>query len=609
MIKQFFYFLLIGISSIVIFLYTSSCQFTSKKESHTVVALDTILEKAAVEINRRPSEQFDYYLLWGSIQIPIEKYANPNGYKGKIQLEIETFKQIMDLPIQLFKTASNEAMPLEIYTLHKYANRWRGPQWFSEPATEEPNQLDPNTVASIRPNLQKGDQISLSLSSTNDEVYISQALIKMKDPFEAYQPAVKVRRPKTTETPFSFQVISQGKKQVLRMDTSNEKTKHILDLYAPRPNYKILHIPHFETHRRLLIQEDNLFDEKTIRYSELIDNDFDIWTLSEFCDFHQKKVKLEWGEMLANPSSKNYAIDTFRRSHAVPLKLVVENEVIPIKGFNIIIKNGEKSPIRFITTHLGVSSILKKLQEVGARSSIYFDNIIVQGKDNRPLHFPIDFVFNIDEPTDYSLTIDEIDTSNLALSKTSWTGYQDSSHQIQYSYFRLSELTTAFLDLPKEKIWLHQFEKDPLLEICYFSKNFPIEYGKEAIFRALQERYKIQPYWKSWQKMYAISTLQTDLIETYRYPDEESDNNWKFSKNFNNNRQELTMTHANPYRLAWEISREFKIMVVNDTFLEGLYQFRLDFSSLENLQMQLLEEYGLQLLPMNDKIEVVVKQY
>lgn len=607
--KKLIYLFCLLLGGFTVVIYSSCYPNPVVEEPDTSTSLDTVLEKAAVEINRRPSEQYDYYLQWGDLQMPVEKYANPNGYKGEVTLDIEMLKTILNQPVKLLKTSTNKALDIEIHTVNKYANQWRGPQWFPDPATEKSSQLDTNIAKSIHDNLQKGDQVNLSLSSTNKEVYVSQALIKVKDPFAAYQPEIKVTRPKSSETPFGFQVISQDEKQVLRIDTNNVDTKHILELYAERPNYKILHIPNFQTHRRLLIKEDDLFPKKSIRYSELIDNEFDAWTLSEYSDFHQKKVKLEWGEMTSWLSSKNYPLDTFQISYTAPLELFVEDEKIPIAGFDLVIKNGEKSPIRFITTNLKQESILKKLATVGAKSTIYFDNIIVRNGENDFLHFPIDFAFNIDETTDYRLTIDEIDTTATITSPTHWTGYRDSMHQIQYSHYRLSDLVVDFLGLSKEEIWLHGFDNDPLLEICYFSKDFPIEYGREAIFRALQERYKIHPYWRSWQKMYALSVIQSDFIETYRYPDEESENSWKFSKSFNEESEEMNMTYANFYRVAWEFSREFKMLVINDTFMEGLYQFRLDYSSLENLQAQLLSEYGLELVQLDEQLLVVVEQY
>lgn len=574
----------------------SNCQQTSTSNSALVKESIT----STPDLHQNPTEEDNYQLSWGNVIIELEKHANPNGFKGETEIEqVEMLKNI-EQPIQLLKNGA--PLEAEIHTLYNNTpSRWRNSQWHPNPSKDHKN-LEQEVIKKLRTGIQKGDFLVINMGSVNKDVYVAGAKIAIKDPFQAYQPKVKATWQRPSEIPFYFQVINQkGKESVLRIDTSAEESQKIYALYKDRKDYKILHVPNFKTHRRLLIDEDKLFTKYDIRRTELLGEHFDRWKMSEYTDYYRRKTTLNWGDMTAWINSENYSRDSFQLNRAKELVLKVDDKKLNIIGFDFIVKAGENAPIRFITNSLDVPEIQEQIKDLPTKSSIYFTNIIVEEKDI-PLHFPVNFSFHIDDPIDFTMDIEE---TTKPLTEELFAGIEDDEYHIRITNKKLSEVIAWLLDTSIEKVYFKQLEQDPVINICYISPTLPIAYGKRELQNALEKKYQISPYY-SWYEYYELSPVFPELLAGYRYPDR-ADNKRNYSFNMEDKVAKFHYTSMN--YLSRQLTHEMRIAIINNTKIEGTYELELDLYSLETLQTQLLEEYGLELKPMQKDIEVVVSQY
>lgn len=554
------------------------------------------------ELNQRPSSQYEYLLKWGNVVLPLEKYANPNGFRGETEVELEDMLRALEEPIELIK--NDVRLDIEFHTLYNYTNGWRDSKWHPNPSDDQLN-LNKNVIEDLQKSIEKGDRVVIHLSAANKDVYVAGATINIKDPYKAYKADKLVKWSRPNENPFGFQVISQeGKESVLRIDTSAEATAKVYNLYKDRKDYKILHIPNFETQRRLVIDEDEIFSKYDIRRTELFNNNFDRWTLSEFTDYYRRSVQLKWGVMKTYTNSENYPLSTFLDNYQEDLILQIDKKELPILGLDLLIKAGEKPPIRFITNDLSVPEIKVFLANLPVRSSIYFTNIIVDD-EGITKHFPLNFAFNIDDPLAFDLDITEVEDAQKIATYTS--EFTDSLNQISYKNYRLSDVVAHLVGINSTEIFFNRFEKNPIVNICFASPTLPEEYGKKAIQQALTKQYNIHFYW-SWYNFYQLTAPIPELLAGYRHEDDPN-NIRQFSYNLDNDTKIAELHYANLYQMAARVGGEFRIAIVNSTGIKGAYEMKLDMSSVENLSIQLMDEYGLELTKMPENIETVVYQY
>ncbi len=344
-------------------------------------------------INKRPEEQSIYAVEWGAVRIPLVKYANPEVYHGTVEVEIGLLREIVGQELRLLKRGQEQEFVL--VGLHREPYSRFDSFWNAYPPFDQ-GRLDTSVAATFRQGIRQGDIVALRLVSKTDSTIVQSANIKIADPFEAYQPAVQVPQPRYDGGLFGFQVIQEsGRRPLLRIDTTSAATRHIYNLYRRNRLYKVIHIPGFQTYRRLLTGRDQLFHTKAIRHSELLGEGHDWLNLPEYTAFEGADINLEWGALAASPSSENYSARAFKENIAQPLVLRVGEQVLPLLGFQLFIDSKERLPELYIADSLNAPALLRALYQVQPASTVYFDKLIVEGGQGKQMLFPMAFAFNI----------------------------------------------------------------------------------------------------------------------------------------------------------------------------------------------------------------------
>jgi hypothetical protein len=352
--------------------------------------------RKAIKGAAAPIEEDKYEIRWGSIKMPLIKYANPEVYKGKASISLTNYWFELGRPISLLKNGVPQE--IELVALHRSPVNRSNFLWLNYPEHQD-GQLNAEDINRLRNGLNAGDALSIRIFSKTDEVIVQSATVQIEDPAAPYHPEVDVHYPYQIEGPFGFQVIQEpGRRPVLRLDTSNEATKDIYQLYSDNLLYKIIHIPGFKTYRRLLTGEEQLFQTKDIRKSTVLGKEIVDWTsLPEFTDFQYGATQMTWGNLLAKPSSPNYDLTTFRENFNKKPVLKTGSNTLSIKSLQLIINSEEHYPVMFVTDDLSYPVLQKALHQLRTSSTVYFSQIIVEGKDSHCYLFPQSFAFHCGE--------------------------------------------------------------------------------------------------------------------------------------------------------------------------------------------------------------------
>ncbi|MEL7021636.1 MAG: hypothetical protein AAGK47_08510, partial [Bacteroidota bacterium] len=465
-------------------------------------AIKAVHEQQAWDSENLDDEPSTYEIRWGDIRLPLEKYASPNGFKGEVTIEHSLFLEAIDQPIELYY--NNLPQPFEWYKMYHDTHTWRSSDWYPNPAEDHRN-LAADIVDKLRTKTQKGDQIRLHIGAEDNSVQVVGAVIRIADAYESYKPEKTVVWSRVGKESFGFQVVSQeGREGVLRIDTTAAETASVYNMYKKRKDYKIMHIPRFETQRRLVIDEDEIFDKREVRRTELLQHDYDRWTLTEFTDYYNRSISLHWGSMKSYANSEIYPLTTFSKSYEQPLELHLDERKLPILGFEVVIKNGEASPIRFITDSLNNAVIQEIFADLKPRSSVYFTHLIVEDEDIIK-YFPLSFAFHLDDPLPFDLDIAEVTGEDIE--KPAYNAcFSDGLYQITYRNYRLSDMIAALTDLDAEEIFFINFDDNPVVNVCFSSPDLSLDYGKRAIQRALRKEYNILLNW-SWYDYYQLNVV------------------------------------------------------------------------------------------------------
>jgi hypothetical protein len=336
-----------------------------------------------------------YRIEWGSISLLLEKFANPNGFAGEIEVELTDFQQILSKEFKVFR--DEKRVKTGILSVV-----------YESPGTGERayiNDIDPGKIVLkdrrsgkiYNDSLLQGDE--LMLFGEAEDIYLSKILVRIKDPDAAYIPPVKVPAFNYLEPKFGWQIVARaGKRTLVKIDPTQTGIEKIAGLYTDAGRYEIVNIPGFRTNRRYLGENDALFREGSIAEVSIAHALPDPLYLLEFQGYQNQETILVWGEMTANPSSENYSLEQFAGSFAQPLKLEVGGKTLPIQSFEVIIANKKDIPTGYLTDNVRHSVLQEAFSRLQPETSIYFDRIIVKDGGIDML-FPAAFGFHLGNKT------------------------------------------------------------------------------------------------------------------------------------------------------------------------------------------------------------------
>ncbi len=552
-----------------------------------------------LNINERPQRESPYSVEWGGLHVPLVKYANPEVYRGSVEVDISEFRNIVGGELKFLKDEREQE--LEVVSIHRDPYSRFSSFWFSYPEFQN-RRLEASVVSTLRQGIQQGDVISVRLFSKTDSTIVQSLMIKVADPFEEYVPAVSVPRPQYDGEVYGFQLIQEsGRRPLLRIDTAAEATRHIYELYRPNRLYKIVHVPGFQTRRRLLAGRSQLFGTTAIRQSELLGAGHDWLSLPEYTAFNGADVNLWWGDMVASPSSENYHQRDFRTNIMQGLRLRVGKKELPIHGFHLFIDSRDELPELYVADSLKSPALLRALFMVQPASTVFFDKLIVENEEGQLMLFPVAFAFNIGFERPYSLGLEAAASSSGP--STRQVNSRKGATLIRFQNYPLSHVLPVLLGLDSTQLQPKDWRQDPRLDILFSSAYYSVEDGKTLILRALQDKYGLELEWANVQESYQVVVRDSSALQEFV-----SVSGKEYIQYKDDNNKTALLVHISPANLARFITQELDISVVNQTGLpaDTKLKIEMDFASLASAR-ESLARHGLALERVKEGATVVVR--
>lgn len=533
----------------------------------------------------KEEEEAVYQIKWGEMNILLEKYANPNVYRGWLETDLKVFEAQSGAEIQILK--NGESQNITKFSLRRYD----AVPDASELLYEQPESTTETYAVRIEESKLRdcapGTHFTFYIRI--DDIEINTADLQIIDPYKPYYPLSSAARVPTDAAEFTYQVINlPGRSTILKTDTLAEENRKFLEIYNDRSRYEIIHVPDFVTGRRLVIADDFIWwegEEKNLR------EEIPFLYLPEYTAHIGQPVGLLWGDLFANTNSPMLSREDIRRNARRPLRLQINGKEVPMTEFEMVVRRGEEEPqIHRIKRKKG-EFMLPDFTETEVETSIFLQKIIVKTETGRRW-LPVNFAFHIgSEPTDFSLSAEEVTPGGVRFD-TLVT--RPDTFSFAYQNHTLREVLSAITGYSEHYFRVFGPERNPTLNIAYHSDKINNYHGKALLIGQLRRRYRF-----SFQDKF-------ETLSSYRLGvgSESKLNNFALSaeKSLQTSPQAVqngayeVLEAATLQDLRAFLEKKFNIYVYVVSGADSAYYFSLDTSSLEAVIEQLKNDYGLLLI-------------
>ncbi len=546
---------------------------------------------------KNEQEPSDLMLRVGDQEIKLYKLANQDVKAGGVEVALNEFLRSIEGPIELYHQGVKK--PFKMINLRKYSFETGDSRlWKPYPAIIG-DRLGPEELKEIREKVGIGSGIQMRLDSEVDSTSLY-ASLWVKNPFGGYVPPLKVRSNYFSQT-YGFQLIQKDDRPViLRIDTTANATKHVLNLYKNKSAYKVLHIPGFKTRRRMW--REDLFSNKDITKTQLLDNPYDLFFLPEYIDYEPRKLKLRWGKMESRFNSENYTLAFFRKNIQKDYNIWVGDSPLKIKNAHVIIKSFDSRPESIVTSDLNHPEVVKRLFRIGGNCSVYLDKIVVEDKKGKTYFFPESFAFHLEKSKEFEMELAETKTIEEARLRVK---HEEEELRIECTSMPLSELLSYLLDAPASNILLSGFNEGIYLDMLFASKTLGEKEGKELMLIKLQHYLKFAVERVESTPVLALY-LQDSTLLNERVAGNWEERKVKFSENEGVKKAELNNIPIS--ELVELIAYDLNIPCVDLTETETNYSFSIQYEDKADLTTH-LQDYGLRLDWYEENVQIMVSRY
>jgi hypothetical protein len=176
-------------------------------------------KKDVMPIHSHVAVDYEYYVEWGAIKIPLEKYANPDVYKGFAEVDLEEFYTLLSEKMEVFH--KDKAVESELIQIDRPPFVRSNTFLFNYPSFQK-GFLNGQTIERLKAEVEKGNEIHFRLFLKPDSIHIHSTVIKIRDTQSPYKPPVQLPEFDHHGEEYGFQVVNHnGKRPLLRIDTLN----------------------------------------------------------------------------------------------------------------------------------------------------------------------------------------------------------------------------------------------------------------------------------------------------------------------------------------------------------------------------------------------------
>lgn len=357
------------------------------------------LISAGLYFNKAEAQNSNYRVKLGSFNLPLKLVAPPKTYNGRIEVYLEDAVANLGKEFQLL----NGETPMygdQIIIYFLPTKREQGSNLISHTITlEKGAKIPADVLKTITEKLSPGDNITMQTVGQEGEILVNSAAIYIKDPTQPYKPPVYPSYNNDADI-FSWQIVGNLKKSLLKVDTSVAENKKIIGMYKDKSKYDMMPIKGFQTKYRYIRAGENFWPEneisKTENWSSLKLKPY--YTYPEYAVPQEYAVNMRWGKINASPLTQNNPADKFKESCISPIEISTPKNLVQLAQFEMIIVPDRGETIRYICDNIANPKLQEVLSKVTDRTTIYLQNLMVKDEQGQLLFMPMTFGFVIAQP-------------------------------------------------------------------------------------------------------------------------------------------------------------------------------------------------------------------
>jgi len=327
------------------------------------------------EFQSLPQNYLPIDLLISSLRERIFLYENNNQIFG----DIKTIKFTFTISHKYIDKLFNQGVPIK-----EAQDRVRANNFVLTLTADDLKKLPEEHIQKIIDKVKHRTNLYIDI---NNGLFFSSVFIRDKNaPYEA--PTMVYQRPIML---MDFQLLEPlDGPIILRIDTTSNH--RLFNYYKNDGQTEIIHIPNFKTTNSTVDEKNEQELEKILGLpssyptAETLD-------LPEYTEFLPKSLKLQLGQLVANPDGDNIPLTTFLENKG-KLSLWQKATALKIKAFRLIIFDKENKPKIFWIKNLKNQKWQHHFDALDYENAIFFDKIIME-KDKKLYYLGQPFLFKI----------------------------------------------------------------------------------------------------------------------------------------------------------------------------------------------------------------------
>lgn len=356
---------------------------------------------------------------WGDISLDLERWATPYYYRGEVKVRKDQLPELLQSPIQFFRNGKpfwikgldiqaivnkeNQAVMTQD-TTGRFPPRWMsimGSKNVSVDSFIDQRALlfTLETQSYLLENMAEGDHFSFSnYVDRSSGLVINSLNIEIENPWEEFSPQYIIAYTKPDlDALASWQIVNlPGNKQRLRYDPADSTNQKIRLIYTDPEKYDQIPIPAFRTANRYISETDYVVPpSKAVKKDTLMTEVLDPYDRLDCLVDPTSKLTLQWGDLLATLTGYYYKPVEYYDKGNVPMQVHIDEFVMPVRQVLVSIVPVEGDIEQILIDGMNPGLWYERMNQIPSRTSIYFDEILVEDRDGKIKLLPQQFMFNL----------------------------------------------------------------------------------------------------------------------------------------------------------------------------------------------------------------------